>query len=447
MKTIQKNYNIYIFFILFLLLGLFLPIAKVDWPFYIEDCPFRTLSRNPFTTSLTDIIAPFHWVKALTFAIIFTGLFVMLRNVVNKKNTILISIAIFLYFLTFTGDLAGNIFSTSYLVHLHIPGLFVLFVLNRYLRDDFYKMKSLSLFLLGFIASLFDIRASFLLLTMSSWSFFQKLQKGNFEVSERFMFYGECLGTLLLLKSTLNIPSLGSSSSSFAPLLSIYIEKLYDTTFLIPFIMTFFLLFAAIKIYTRADGKKKAYTLIAIFLISAYDFAFLLSSNINLKGVLFIGYNCGIFFLLKNATNSILFKKKLSIYFLIKAVALFISILDLKDFGYVYLNTLFDIILILELINNTFPTNFLQKPWYIIGIVILIANINTYKNISSKVEQMNLYIRRQLECSFLEITLPQKYMNESVNIYIPQSEYEKENYLKYLHLDRNIVYNIDTNGE
>lgn len=243
-----------------------------------------------------------------------------------------------------------------------------------------------------------------------------------------------CLATGQLLGLILIVPNMNTIYPDFSHnLLEEFIPKMVETNFFMTLITSALILFCSVKVFM---SKNSFLTILSIIGISSYLFSSLLTDSIYLNYVTFICHFLSEYFILKNLGTSRIFKRNIDIFFTFKA--LFIILLTIFG-GITYESTVLlyviDILIILEIYDHVFPTEFLGNIWYLAMVMSIISNIYIYNIVSTKYDEMNMYIKNRLECTTEDINLPSKYKTEYLYDYLPNDKDKLKIYTEYYEID------------
>lgn len=81
------------------------------------------------------------------------------------------------------------------------------------------------------------------------------------------------------------------------------------------------------------------------------------------------------------------------------------------------------------------PKKFLKNTWTIIVLGLLGVNIYIYKNVSTKYEEMNRFIKNALECYTEDVAIPGKYKTEYLYKQLPKTEEDFMQYISFYNVD------------
>ena len=183
--------------------------------------------------------------------------------------------------------------------------------------------------------------------------------------------------------------------------------------------------------------------LLSIGIFVLYVLACLFSKSLILNYIIFIFYIASSFYVLLNCNNSIRFNNKIKIYYLFKVVYLLSLCFSNRVVeGDILFIIVINILIIVELINYLLPNNYLYNTWFILACVLLLSNVYIYGSVYNKYQKMNTIIKNNLECDKNVISLQLKYETNYLYRYIPYTNEEKDNYLKYYNISYKDDYDI-----
>lgn len=449
MKYIKENWPYFLIFVLFALLASFFPLTSTDlrWVNIANDLDIKNFyniaSGKLLSSAILLSITKYKILKILTYGVLSTCLFVLMKNIVNKKNMTLMYIGIFLFLL-----LGSKILSTGYVwttgfVYNFIGALFILIYIYLFIKNTPSKMNVLLLFLLGLSSSLINPYISIVLLILLVIGILYRKKMSLSASSYGTLIFSIMFGLSIMMYYLLKNEIIVMSPKFVHNLLHEMVPILYSSNFLIVLILLAFLLFLCIKIYLKGDIKKRIYTIISMVCMSIYALVFILNSNDILNYVFYILFTASSLFVLLYSNNSILFKKKIVTYFIVKIVYIFVAtFIPELVYGDVLLPLLLDILIILEIVNYIFPSNFLEKIWISVIIILIGANIYLYKDVFEENRSLNYYIKNHLECETYDFSIPSKYDTEFLYRVLPETLEEKINYVTYYDIAIDKIYNV-----
>ncbi len=437
--VMKKKSTIYyvLVFVSLCILAAFFPLTNSDIAWSLEGLDDLTSVLNVrgtslFATILTTLFIEYKSLRIITFAILGTSLFAILKNIVDAKNHVLIFISYFLFFLLDRATIATASVQVHGFATYLVGTICTLLFLKLLISNSITKVNYFALFFLGLILSNLDLPFSFTILILTIAHIVSREDQHDFHGFA--LLAGEILGIIYAL-SHVSFTYTGFSYN----LLHEFIPSICGVNFLVMLVFSSLVMIEAIKIFT--SGKTIRATL-AIFGISSFLFSSLLCTNDYLNYITFIIYSVSSLYVLLNVTNSRLFKYKISAYYIFK----FAYFLLLGVFGNInpgstlFLYTI-DMLIILELYNHILPRDFLTPIWLAVFLVFAGANIYVYRDTSLKYDQMNFFLKNKLECTTEQpITLPSKFATDYLTNHIPIDQTSIQNYIEYYGID---VYDKD----
>ncbi len=371
--------------------------------------------------------------KILLTAACTTIIFLLMNNIVNKKNTCLLYLSLFLFILidnTFYSEAFISI--EGFAVHM-ISSLFSLSFIYMIKKNDVTKMNSFILLILGLAFSSLNTTYAFSIFIISLVYVLKEIKEGFKSPKYFYLILGEVIG-LVVASFTTVLNYRGFSHN----LLEEFIPKITETNFLIILIFSALALFSSVKVLL--NGRQMG-AIFAITGISSYLFSSLLSSSIYINYITYCLFILSTFYILINISTSRVFKQNIAFYFIFKIVYIvFLSLLGNISYASTTILYLLDILLIIELYDHIFPNEFLGNIWQVAVFLILCSNIYIYDNVAKKYDEMNFYIKNKLECSKEDFTIPSKYKTDYLHDYLPIKKEHYENYIEYFDID---VYETD----
>lgn len=438
-KFIKDNYKLVILFILFLILGYYFPIVgdSLKWSNLslseIKTTGILKFFDISFLSSLIlYIITKIKIIRILFIAMISLCFFMVLKNIVNKNNNTLLYMGIFL-FLIISMDVFKSVFAyTPNFVYLFLGMLFLLIIELFIANKSIYKLSKGHLFILGLLSSLIHPSITIMTLIIALIYLIISIVKNEDKEKYLALFLGITLGSIYMMVVVSNLKRIIYVPNIALNAIENVIPNIYTGSFIIYFITLALLLFLSIKIFIRGNIKIKILDLMAVFMLAFFAIVFLVSKNIYMQYIAFILNMVGSIYILYHANNSIVFKRKISLFYLSKIIYLLL-LLFVVDINAVhnFVIYIFDILIILEIVDYVLPNSFLENIWYGLVIVVLLTNIYIYRDSYIKYNEMNTYIKRQLSCDNYEIKLPIKYKLDNLYNYIPNSIDYLNNYKKY----------------
>ena len=440
MKFIKKNwYYIVIFILVFILSSLFSP-SKSDW-YWASITPlkgfnfFWNISDGKLLESIISILLTrYKLLKVITYSIITISLFVLIKNIINKKNNNLLYMGIFLFLLLDNGLFNSAYISLNGFINEFMGTLFILILINLILKKTINKLNILLVFIFGLVSTLISYNVTTLILILVVTLFISKYREKESFKHLLSLLLGTIIGSLLMITSSSyrKVYSFNITHN----LLHVLVPKLFGMDFVIILILISLLLFLCVKIFVKGTFKNKVYVALSITSITIFSLAYLLSSNYILNYISYVLFTLSTMYILLHANNSKMFKDRISIYYTVKILYLIIILCNNNiNISNLLLPFIIDIMIILELINYILPNDFLKGVWISLSILLLISSTYIYGNVYKKNAEMNWYIKIHLECSMYDIPLPSKYETVYLVDYIPENESEIKNYIEYYDID------------
>ena len=441
MEVIKYNFKYISIFILMFMLVLFFPLTVND--LYFSRLSFSLLKSLVFgangyilSSYIALILVNIRLLRILFYVGTTISLFILIKNIVNKKNQSLFYMAIFLFFLTNNVILASSYVNTTQFSNTFVPISFIFIIIYYLVYDKLYKLKRSVVYLLGIISTILNPIYSLTLFIALSIKVFGKQDKSLIK-----LYSGVILGFGISLVSVLNNGTYKIPNISFNITHNI-IPKIMDINVLLITIFSVFLLYLASKIYKHKKNLKQN-MLLSIGIFVLYVLACLFSKSLILNYIIFIFYIASSFYVLLNCNNSIRFNNKIKIYYLFKVVYLLSLCFSNRVVeGDILFIIVINILIIVELINYLLPNNYLYNTWFILACVLLLSNVYIYGSVYNKYQKMNTIIKNNLECDKNVISLQLKYETNYLYRYIPYTNEEKDNYLKYYNISYKDDYDI-----
>ncbi len=441
-ELLKKYISPIVLFILFASLALHFPLTGNDLYYANQDSiknfsSFFDISGGSLVSTATIILlSKYPFLKAMTYGIVCSGLFILMKNIINIKNTSLMYMGIFLFMLIGNQTLAPTLVSLNGFIFNILGVLLTFIILNIFIKDKINKINKILLLFLGIASALVNPYISVLLIILS-FSYMLKNKKYKLIYKRTFiLFSGLIFGTLVqgLWSINTDIPLFNLEIPH--NLLHSIIPSLFSVNFLIVLITVAFLLFFSIKIYLKSGPKNKVLTILSISAITFYALCYLLSTSDILNYIAFILYTSASIYILLHSNNSITFKKKITVYYTVKIA--YLLILTFSAFltpASTILPILIDILIILEIINYVLPNDFMKKSWFIIVSLLLLSEIYIYHTVNEKHDLMNVFIKNHLECGMYEFTIPSKYETEYLYDYVPNTGKNLIEFINYYDVD------------
>ena len=444
MKYIKEYWQYIIFTLGFMLIATTYVYTKIDfqWIFGIGRVNIFANGVLPLTGALTTILANVYYLKILTFGILSLSLFIIIKNIINRKNYSLIFMGIFLFFL-----INPSILNESYISIIGFVGnfmglVFILTIINYLINENLYKVPKLLIIILGMISVSFNVIYALIILITILYKLIINYINKERNKSIYLLFVGVLLWNIFVFSSN-NILLYHSIQEISQNVLYHVLPNILNINFIFTIIIMAFLFCFAIKRYLISYGYERTNIILSLGGIIIYAFACLLSKSTYLNYISLIFYIISSYYIIMNGCNSPSFKEKINVYYFIKIIYLILISIIKVDFNIAFFTAIIDIMIILELVNITFKKNYLIIPYTFIAIFMIIAEIIMSNNTKLLVKDMNRYLKRDLSCDITNIILPSRFKEEEVSIYLPISKEEKEFYLKYLEIDKMPDYKIE----
>lgn len=422
-----NNYRELSIFLLLLFLAVLFPLTSKDLifaNFQVESFKdFLSIANGKFLMSAFSLVlSKYKILKVLVYAVVTTSLFVLLKNIISKKNYVLLSLAVFLFFLIDKEILAFSYVGLSGFLEYFMGTLFLLLFYNIFTKG-IVNVNPLVLIVLGLAGTSISPIYSFTIFLITLIFLFIFKDK---EVSKKniFLLIGEIVGLVIISRNT-SIQYTGFVNNLFYE----FIPLVRDPNFIITFVLSALLLVQALKIYNT--GKRKE-ALMSILGVSSFLFVSLLSKSHVLYYITFLVNLLASLYILLNSNSSRIFKRNVFAWFTFKLAYIFsLLILGNINFGSLLFLAVLDILMILQIYNYLLPKEYLNTVWTIAACTLLISNIYIYQKVLVKYNEMNFYIKNKMECSINEFGVPQKYKTDYVFGELPNSKEEISWYIDY----------------
>lgn len=428
-KGLINKYKFILIFAFIVCLSAFFPLTGDGLKFQMfEPCNLRELtevSNLGFVSNLMSmILSKGTFLKLIMYGVLATATFMVMRNIVDKKNDALLYVAGFFFLILDKGLFAASFVNLTGFTSYFVGALFLLILLNKVTKNNIFTMRRSVLFVLGLIGTSVEPVYTFVFFTVTLFYLF--LEKRDVENKERgiYLLMGEVLG-ISVMALTQKFVFTGISYN----LLHGFIPLVSDSNFIIVLMVSTMILLNSIKIFTR--GRRIKITLAMVGVV-AFLFSSLLSSSAIVQYITFVTYALGSLYLLLNIRPSVAFNRRIGYYFFFKITYIIISCIfgNIEEGSLLFLS-LIDILLLLEFYNGVLPKNFLNNVWLLVFIFIASANIYIYSNTLDKFKEMNVYLKNKLECTRVDYSIPNKYYTEYLWSYVPKNREELEYYIKY----------------
>lgn len=390
------------------------------------------ISQNGFIINIFNIILSKNtMIRMVIEVFLIITVFVLLRNIINKKNNSLFFLGLFLFLLVDRDLFAHTMASLSGFSTNFISLLCLLLLLNYCLKPINY-ISNILLFFFGFIVVSTEPTYSITALIIIILYTFMSIKNGNIDNGYVAVLVGSIIGILIHLNSI----SLPYDRFSYN-LLYNFIPIVTRSNYLISLILIMFTTYIGIKSYLKNRDLRLIICLLSIF---AYFFIIFFINNIYLNYILYVIFNINIYYIFYSFTLNPNFKNRVNQIFVFKLIFILVaSFLGNITFSSLLFVQILDIILILLLYNYVFPKDFLLYLLGIVTCIYLISYIYIYDNIRIRNSEMNKYIKDKLECSTGSFQVPLKYKSEYLIDQLPSNKDELNNYINYYDIN---VYDL-----
>lgn len=434
-----KNYWTYIIFSLgFMILSMTFIHTNMEWSWIFGVGNFNLIGATPpfLVNIITALLVNIKILRIISYIVLSMAFFNIIKNIVNSKNQSLFYAGIFLFFLLNQSILNSSYISTYGFVQNFIATLFLFIIINYLINDTLYKLLKPFIIFLGIISTSFNIFYSLLILSIVLYKTILSIKiKDNNKVMY-LLLIGVILGIILIFSNSYPI---FESNISYKLLYSV-VPQIVKLNFILPVIIELFSIYFSTKLFKKNKDLKIFFALSGTFL---YLFVMFFSQNVYLNYISLIINLISSFYILYNGNNSYSYKEKIRLYYFVKVVAIILVSFIYVDNSVLFLPALVDILIILELVNITLPTNFFKTPYMVISFLVVICQSIICINTKQLIGDMNAYLKRDLSCDIKSIILPSKYKKTDVRIYLPMSKEEKRLYLKYIGIDNSFDYDIE----
>lgn len=426
----MKKVNILYYIIIFAIIGgmaLYFPLTRTDVSWLLKD--IRNLysiisirDTSIITSVLTSTFLNYKLVRVVMTGLICIGIISLIKNIINKKNAVLSLIALSIFLLLDKETLLFSLIDTKNLNDFFVGSLGLLLLMNIYIKNSIPKMNCFVLLILGFLFSNLNMPISLTIFLITNIHILKR--EDTEEVRSHFLLAGETAGLIYNIVR-MQIEYKGLSYM----LLHEFIPSVCESNFIIVLIFSALVLICAIKVFTQGNEHR---SFLAILGVSSFLFSSLLSTSYYINYMTYIIYTLSCIYILYNLSNSRIFKRKISIYYLFKVIyILFICSLGNIDLGSTLFIYLIDIILIVEIYDHVLPTDFLSPLWIVVTLLFGVANIYIYKDTYRKSEEMHFFIKNKLECTNEPVVLPSKYENLFLLNSLPIDEETTREYIDF----------------
>lgn len=426
MKLIKDKFGYILIFLGILVLACYFPLTSKDiwwhnlsWHELGE--AIRTNGTGVIPSLLLFIVTKIKILRILFVAIISTSLMIGCKNIINKRNSVLVFIGLFVFLLADKAVFAHFFVSSVGFVEHVLGSLFLMIFIKMFISNSFVRMNSILLFLLGLVGCLLSPVYSFVIFGISliyMLIYKEKSLKGNYLK----LFIGEILGISITVFMT-DLFYKGFSSI----LIHDFMSSIRGVNFLCVLIFSAIILFAGIKVFCKG---KRIQALLSIIGVSSLLFVSLLSKNDIMMYISYIAYFIGSFYILFNSRVNKLFKYKVALCYLFKLIfILVLCVIGNIESGSILFLYLINVLFIMDAYDHVLPRNFLKNIWALVVLVLLGVNIYIYRNVNKKYVEMNRFIKNSLECHTEDISIPGKYKTEYLYRPLPSI---KEDFMEYV---------------
>lgn len=428
MKKILYKYKFISIFMFIMILTIFFPLTGKDQYFAMMNINyFRNFidfkNGGIVLGTILTVLAKMPVFKILVISVLSTSMFILLKNIVSKKNSVLAFLGVFLFFLIDKKLFASSFVNLNGFVNHFIGSLFILIMLNIFNKNALYNMREGLVLILGFLGTCLNPVYAFSIFLLSILYIIFERRVG---VERKYfaLLSGEILG-ILLIALNLDLNYVGFSHN----IIREFIPRLVNMNFIIVLILNSLVLLESFKIFSK---KNKVKIVLSAFSMLIFLFSTLLIKNPLINYITFIANIIGSLFILINLNNSDMFKRKMCLIYCTKIIyILCLCFLGNIEDGNILFLTIIDILIILELYNSLLPTDFLLPVWILVSVFSISSNIYIYKSVNHKYEEYNFYMKNTLECSIGEHKVPSKYLTEYLYDYIPQDTNALKWYVEY----------------
>lgn len=452
MKLIKKYWKETLLVLLVGVLVYFFPLTNKDWVLYnkyesINLGSIKTLFNfNLLPVLIATILNKIKIIKIIFYTISFISLFYLIKNIISKKNSVLVLIGIFLFFLL-KEDIIFTSFISPYGFCLNIlPIIPILLIIYLVINDSLYKIPKIISLLLGLISCIFNLSYSIAVFLLLSIYFIYLLLKKEKDKNYTYLYIGALIVCTCML--IFNIVNKHIVTCNIAEnILHGIIPIIYSMDFIISLILISFLLFVSIKVYMSNRGKKKVFTIFSLVSILLYSLARMLSTNDILNYIAFILFEASSVFILLNSNNKIQFKNIIKSFYILKWIYLIVLSFSNIDISSMLFLEIINIVIILTEVDYLFPKNYMLRVWFIISTLLIMLNIYTFRKAYVKTMEMNRFIKNHLECDVYKVYLPYKYYSSNKNFLLPHNKEERIEYSKFLKINLDNDYSIIIENE
>ncbi len=435
----EKKRNVFLLIFIFLsliLMAFYFPLTGKDlfWANYNFTSlrEFSQVIEGKFlTNSFILICAKYKIVKIVFYSILSFIMFILLKNIINKKNNILLPLSIFLFFLIDKQVLASSYVYLSGFMNLFLSSVFLLLFFNFFMKNNINKIHPLLIFILGLIATLIN-ELSTLFITIVSLIYYL-FDKEKIRCKEWiFLLIGEVIGLTITLMNTKFLLTDFTYNLFYR-----FLPIAKQNNLIITTIFSGLVLLKAFKLLNKKPNIKVIFSVLAVcfYLINIF-----LDNSIYIFYISYFFSLLGVFYILYNLSTTRLVKRGSTTWLIFKfTYIILLLILGEINAGCLLFLTLLDILMILLLYNYLLPKNYLKIIWTLGIICMLSSNVYIYYRVAEKNKDMNFYIKNKLECTTEKVYLiPHKYKTD---YYFHEIPYEKDELVWYIDF-----YNIHLNS-
>lgn len=449
-EFIKNNYNYLIMFFLLIILAFYFPLtgrslywARFDISIISSENFFKIFESSLIADLIFYITCKIKIIRIVFIALVFMCMITVLKNVINKKNKTLIYIALFLLFVV-----DQSVFKTIYVylpnfVYYVLAMLLYLIIVSYISNDKLFKLAKWQALLLGLIVSIINPVFTILSLLLTLGNLIYNIIKKEDTNNSLALFLGSVMGSAFMMISSNMAEKIIYIPSITLNIIENVIPNIFSMNFLIYFITLALLLFLSVKVFIKGTRKIKVLDILAVLSVLFFSLVFLLTKNIYLEYIAYILNIVGSYYIINKSNNSIVFKRKNNLIYISKILYIIILAFIVEiGAAYNFPIYIFDILIILNIIDYLLPNNFMEKVWFILSIVILLTNIYIYRNSFIRFKEMNNYIKWHLSCDINNIPLPSKYESDTLYNYIPQDPIDKGSFVEYYKISNTKDYSV-----
>ncbi len=428
-KDFIKKYKFILIFAVVAILAAFFPIGGRSLVFhFFEPHSLADLSKiSPYglvSNLMSMVLCRMPIMRILVYGALSTSLFVLMKNVVDNKNSSLLFLAGFFFLLMDKSIFASSFVDFTGFSSYFVGSIFLIILLNVLVKNSLARIKRSSLFVLGLVGTSIVPAYSFVFFFVTLFYLFFESRDENEKEMGSFLLMGEVLGIVHLALSQ----KLSYSGFSFT-LMQRFIPLVSDSNFIVVLILSSMVLIGSMKIFSYGRRGK---IILAMLGIISFLFSSLLGESVIIKYITYVFFMAGTIYLLFNIRTSQQFRRRITYYFLFKIVTiLFLCLFGNVEYGSLVFLSFIDILMILEFYDGVLPKNFMSHAWMLLFVILTSANIYIYSKTAKKFDEMTIYIKNKLECARDNYSIPNKYYTEYLSNYIPTTREELENYVRY----------------